>query len=104
MTTSQTAVGALPYMAPEAIDAPKDVGPPADVWSLGAMVYPLMCGETPLDSGGLRAVKTILAAEKPVPPSFLASNLIPPHLQPRSWYWFTPAFNAIQMLGPLRMI
>ncbi len=73
MTTSQTAVGALPYMAPEAIDAPKDVGPPADVWSLGAMVYHLMCGETPF-GGGLRAVKTILAAEKPVPPSFLTSN------------------------------
>lgn len=73
MTTSQTAVGALPYMAPEAIDTPKDVGPPADVWSLGAMVYHLMCGEAPFGSG-LRAVKTILAAEKPVPPFFLTSN------------------------------
>lgn len=73
MTTSQTAVGALPYMAPEAIDTPKDVGPPADIWSLGAMVYHLMCGETPFGSG-LRAVKTILAAEKPAPPAFLTSN------------------------------
>ncbi len=73
MTTSQTAVGALPYMAPEAIDTPKNVGPPADIWSLGAMVYHLMCGETPFGSG-LRAVKTILAAEKPVPPTFLISN------------------------------
>lgn len=73
MTTSQTAVGALPYMAPEAIDTPKDVGSPADVWSLGAMVYHLMCGVTPFGSG-LRAVRSILAAEKPVPPTFLTSN------------------------------
>lgn len=86
MTTSQTAVGALPYMAPEAIDTPKDVGPPADIWSLGAMVYHLMCGETPFGSG-LRAVKTILAAEKPTPPAFLKSNT-----------QFTPLANEIMEL------
>ena len=73
MTTSQTAVGALPYMAPEAIDTPKDVGSPADIWSLGAMVFHLMCGETPYGVG-LRAVKAILAAERSVPPAFLTSN------------------------------
>jgi serine/threonine-protein kinase len=37
------------------------------------MIYHLMCGEPPFGSG-LRAVKTILAAEKPVPPPFLTSN------------------------------
>ena len=73
LTTSQTAVGALPYMAPEAIDTPKEVGPPADVWSLGAMMYHLLCGEPPFGSG-LRAVGKILAAERPVAPAFLTAN------------------------------
>ncbi len=73
MTTSQTAVGALPYMAPEAIDTPRKVESPADVWSLGAMMFHLMCGKTPYGVG-LRAVGAILAAEKPIMPNFLTSN------------------------------
>ena len=73
MTTSQTAVGALPYMAPEAIDTPTEVGSKADVWSLGAMMFHLLCGETPYGVG-LRAVRAILAAEKPEAPKFLKSN------------------------------
>lgn len=73
MTTSQTAVGALPYMAPEVIDTPREVESPADVWSVGAMMFHLICGEPPYGSG-LRAVSKILAAEEPVAPPFLRSN------------------------------
>lgn len=73
LVNSQTAVGALPYMAPEAIDTPKDVGPPADIWSLGAMIYTLMCGEPPYGSG-LRAVAKILEAAAPAQPDFLYVN------------------------------
>lgn len=73
ITTSQTAVGALPYMAPEAIDTPTDVGKQADVWSLGAMMFHLMCGEAPYGVG-LRAVRAILAAEKPSIPQFVTAN------------------------------
>ncbi|MBL8467253.1 serine/threonine-protein kinase [Methyloversatilis discipulorum] len=70
LTTSQTAVGALPYMAPEAIDTPKAVTQAADIWSLGAMVFHLLTGEQPFGSG-LRAVQKILAAEPPVAPAFV---------------------------------
>lgn len=73
MTTSQTAVGALPYMAPEVINTPREVEAPADVWSVGAMMFHLICGEPPYGSG-LRAVGKILAAEKPVASPFLTSN------------------------------
>lgn len=73
LTTSQTAVGALPYMAPEAIDTPKLVTQAADVWSLGAMVFHLLTGEQPFGTG-LRAVQKIMAAEKPEPPSFVLRN------------------------------
>ena len=73
LTTSQTAVGALPYMAPEAIDTPKEVGSAADVWSLGAMMYHLLCGDPPFGSG-LRAVGKILVAAPPEVPAFLRAN------------------------------
>lgn len=73
MTTSQTAVGALPYMAPEAIDRPREVGPPADVWSIGAMMYQLITGQLPFGSG-LKAVTRILQ-ESPSPvPVFVRAN------------------------------
>ncbi|WP_082112864.1 protein kinase domain-containing protein [Pseudoxanthomonas suwonensis] len=73
MSMSQTAVGALPYMAPEAIETPKEVTTSADIWSLGAMMYHMLTGETPFGSG-LRAVRKITAGEISPPPRFLTDN------------------------------
>jgi serine/threonine-protein kinase len=73
LTTSQTAVGALPYMAPEAIDTPKEVTQAADIWSLGAMIFHLLTGQQPFGAG-LRAVQKILAAEPPDVPEFVLQN------------------------------
>lgn len=73
LTTSQTAVGALPYMAPEAIDTPKQVTQAADIWSLGAMIFHLLTGQQPFGAG-LRAVQKIMAAEKPDAPAFVLRN------------------------------
>ncbi len=73
MTASQTLVGALPYMAPEAIDSPRNVQYPADIWSVGAMMFQLISGELPYGQG-LSAVRKIQDAEKPIPPNFLTSN------------------------------
>lgn len=73
MSASQTVVGALPYMAPEAIDDPTTVGPPADIWSVGAMTYQLLCGQYPFGQG-LKAVPKIMAAEPPETPDFLVAN------------------------------
>lgn len=73
MTMSQTAVGAIPYMAPEAIETPREVGSPADVWSLGAMMFHLLSGATPFGSG-LAAVRKIQEAAPPPTPAFMTSN------------------------------
>ena len=73
MSMSKTAVGALPYMAPEAIETPKEVTTAADIWSLGAMMYHMLTGETPYGSG-LRAVRKIMAGEITPPPRFLTAN------------------------------
>lgn len=73
MTTSATAVGALPYMAPEAIETPSNVGPRADIWSIGAMTHHLLCGDYPFGQG-LRAVPKIVAAVPPQTPPFVLAN------------------------------
>jgi len=73
-STSATAVGALPYMAPEAINTPKEVGPPADIWSIGAMMFEILTGTKPFGAG-LKAVGKILEGKMPEFPSFMTSNL-----------------------------
>ena len=73
LSMSATAVGALPYMSPEAIDTPREVRFPTDIWSVGAMMYQLLTGTLPYGSG-LRAVRNILEAKPPEFPKFLTSN------------------------------
>jgi serine/threonine-protein kinase len=73
ISASDTAVGALPYMAPEAIEDPRGVGLEADIWSLGAMMYELLTGSKPFGSG-LKAVKRIISADYDEIPSFVNSN------------------------------
>lgn len=74
ITASQTAIGALPYMAPEMINSMKDAGKPADVWSLGALCFELIAGLKPFGSG-LKAVPAIQAAKLPPLPRNVTSNL-----------------------------
>lgn len=74
LTASQTAIGALPYMAPEAIESLRDAGKPADVWSLGALVYELATGRKPFGNG-YKAVPTILAAKPPQLPAELLRKI-----------------------------
>ncbi|GJD65387.1 serine/threonine-protein kinase [Methylobacterium frigidaeris] len=64
LTASQTAIGALPYMAPELIHDIKNADKPADIWSLGALTYELVTGAKPFGTG-LKAVPAILAAKVP---------------------------------------
>jgi eukaryotic-like serine/threonine-protein kinase len=74
ITASQTAVGALPYMAPEMIESFKDAAKPADIWSLGAMIYELLVGTKPFGTG-LKAVPAILEGKySPLPSSHLRQS------------------------------
>lgn len=72
-SNSATAVGALPYMAPEAIDTPRNVTFKADIWSLGAMMYELLTGNKPFGMG-LRAVRDIIDGKYAPFPHFITAN------------------------------
>lgn len=73
LSASATALGAIPYMAPEAIDAPETVGLPADVWSIGAIVLHILYGDYPYGAG-LRAVGNITKNSPISTPKFVTSN------------------------------
>jgi serine/threonine protein kinase len=73
ISASATAVGALPYMSPEAIETPREVGLETDIWSLGAMMYELLTGSRPFGSG-LKAVGKIITAKYDAFPPFIVNN------------------------------
>ncbi len=100
MSASQTVVGALPYMAPEAIDTDThgEAEAPSDVWSVGAMMFHLLSGEPPFGSG-LKAVGKILAAKKPSAPTFLTSN---PQFAPLATEVLDLALSCLQRDPSLR--
>jgi len=66
ITASATVVGALPYMAPEVFTDEYQLDLPADVWSLGALLYHLTVGERPFGSG-IRAIAKIGTGIYPAP-------------------------------------
>lgn len=51
LTTSNTLLGAVPYMAPECWVNWKDVGQEIDIWSLGCIAYQLVSGKAPFGTG-----------------------------------------------------
>jgi serine/threonine-protein kinase len=67
ISASRTVLGAIPYMAPEVVRREKGAGLPADIWSVGALLYRLMSGKTPFGEG-LAAVETILKCQLPPKP------------------------------------
>lgn len=73
ITSSQTAMGALPYMAPEIIKSQGQVSKPSDVWALGAMMFRILTGEYPFGIGYM-AIPGILTGVHVPYPDFITSN------------------------------
>jgi serine/threonine protein kinase/WD40 repeat protein len=81
LTVSGAILGTPSYMAPEQAEGKgKDVGPAADVYSLGAILYECLTGRPPFQEATPLDTIVRVVADPPVPPSRLRPR-IPPALE-----------------------
>jgi WD40 repeat protein len=76
LTQSGTAMGTPSYMAPEqARAAGGDVGPAADIYALGSILYELLTGRPPFEGDSPAETIARLLNDEPLPPSRLRPKL-----------------------------
>ena len=71
-------VGTMDYIAPEQIRTPDDVGPPADIYSLGCSMYFALTGEVPFPGGSRKDKMRRHLTETPPPIQRLAPQVAQP--------------------------
>ncbi len=67
LTREGEVFGTPHYMAPEQAQGKKNVGPPADVYAMGIMLYEMLCGDAPFDATSPLAVLYMHISD-PLPP------------------------------------
>ena len=76
LTQTDTIMGSPGYMAPEQAEGRnRDVGPPADVYALGAILYELLTGRPPFRAATVLETLDQVKNAEPVPPGKLQPGL-----------------------------
>ena len=66
LTATGVRIGTWRYMAPEQLEA-STVGPPADIWALGATLYTAVAGVPPFDAPTLTGLMAAILGRDPAP-------------------------------------
>lgn len=76
-TNTREIVGTPAYMAPEALKGARELGPAADQYALGAVLYECAVGRPPFEGETLLELLMAVAAGKIEPPSTLRPDISP---------------------------
>jgi serine/threonine-protein kinase len=79
--STQVILGTPHYIAPEAVNDPTVVGPPADIYAVGAVAYFLLTGKRVFDGQTAVDVCVKHVTATPVPPSQVAAVHVPGELE-----------------------
>jgi len=68
----KTFCGSLYFAAPELLNAKEYVGPEVDIWSMGIILYVLVCGKVPFDDESMPVLYQKIKAGRVEYPSYLS--------------------------------
>jgi eukaryotic-like serine/threonine-protein kinase len=67
LTHTQDVLGSPRYMSPEQLRSSAQVGVESDVWSLGVVLYELLCGKPPFKGSSMAELHVAILERKPPP-------------------------------------
>lgn len=81
LTLTGAMLGSPGYMPPEQISSSlRELGPTADIYALGAVLYHLLCGRAPFMGGTVADTLEMISRHEPVAPAQLNPS-VPPNLE-----------------------